>query len=1015
MKVLSIDLETFSPINIKCGAYKYAEKSEIILFAYSVDYGPVTCLDLTKEGLPGWIAAALTSPHYKKKAFNASFERSQLNAFYGIYSPPEQWECTLVRAAMCGLPLSLDDASKALGLIEKKDSAGKALINYFSIPCKPTKANGERTRNLPEHHPEKWQQFIEYCKQDVVTEQAVEKACSWYKIPEIEHKLWCLNERKNERGVKVDLDLIRSAMQIDQVYRAELIEEATEISGLANVNSPKQLKEWLTAEMEETIDSLAKQKVNALLLDIEEGDAKRILQIRQLMSRSSITKYRSMLLAASAADSRVRGMIQYYGANRTGREAGRICQPQNYPRIEEDFGKMIDDVRELVKRGDVEMLHMVFKNLSDVLVQLLRTTFIADEGSELIVLDFSAIEAVVLACIADEDWRIKFFRSGGDIYKASGSIMFKTPIEKITKEQRQKSKVAELLCIEENQLVLTNNGLIPIKDVSLCDKVWDGFDWVTHEGIIFKGFKEVINYDGLTATKNHIVWIEGKQNPVSIEYAAACGASLLRSGDGRKNIRVGKNYQSRKTVEEKLASSYGFNRMHQLRLSSMDKFILSNAQHNERLSKMLQTSKSTNVAYSTAKRSNAALPKHKRQRLQKLWSTRNNFQLSFGIGSRSVDNKQFGTSRKVFRIGSNKKRFTLRTRKHKICNKRIKPSQPPYFSNSFFQTRRMALRQISSNSQTISRVNSGRNFCRRRISCQKQMAQLQGNRKKVAVYDIVNSGPFNRFTVSNVLVHNCGYGGSTGAMERNNDTIEDPKKRIPVKEIPGIVKTWREANPNIVQLWWDTDKAAKNAIRTGENTPVKHGIMFGMKNGNLLMKLPSGRCLVYHKAHLRKFYIAHIPERDTKGNLFMRKDDDGKEFNKIINVKIGEVRNQSIKEYTYYLNRAGLQDDSTKPTIRETICFWGMGKIWGIIETYGPKLVENFVQAISRDLLMHSIINVEDAGYPVILSVHDELATENKKGSVTLEEIKEIMLDLPTWAKGWPVRADGFTGDYYQK
>lgn len=698
--ILSIDLETYSPIDIKYGVYKYSEQVEILLFAYSLDYAPPVCLDLTSEQLPNWLLKALTDPDYTKKAFNAAFERCVLNKVYGIYTPPEQWECTLVRAAMCGLPLSLDDASKALGLIEKKDPVGKALIRYFSMPCKPTAANGMRTRNLPEHDPEKWQQFINYCKQDIVTEQAIDKTCAWYKIPEVEHEIWCLNERKNERGVQIDTTLIDSAIYIDQTYRAELTEEAINLTGLKNVNSPAQLKKWLELETEDVIDNLNKLTVNKMLLDIGDVPAKRVLQIRQLMSRSSIKKYASMK-AAAGLDYRVRGMIQYYGANRTGRAAGRICQPQNYPRIQEWFEPMLDDTRELVKRRDIDGLKFCFNNLSDVLAQLLRPTFVAAAGKEFIVLDFSSIESLGLACIADETWRINFFKTGGDIYKASGAIMFHTPIEQITKDQRQKSKIAELL---------------------------------------------------------------------------------------------------------------------------------------------------------------------------------------------------------------------------------------------------------------------------------------------------------------------CGYAGGVGAMERNNATIEDPAKRIPSKEIPGIIKTWREANPNIVSLWRETDVAVKNAIKTGQLTPVKHGIAFGMKNGNLLMRLPSGRCLVYQKPHLRKFYVANIPVTTF---------DEEKQENvtKIEHIEVGEARKHTMDEYYWHLQRLGLTDDGTKPSLRESICFWGQNqttKKWEPIKTWGGRLVENFVQAICRDLLMHSILNVEKAGYPVVLDVHDELVVEITKGSVSFERIKELMLDLPDWCN-WPVRCDGFKGPYYMK
>jgi len=257
----------------------------------------------------------------------------------------------------------------------------------------------------------------------------------------------------------------------------------------------------------------------------------------------------------------------------------------------------------------------------------------------------------------------------------------------------------------------------------------------------------------------------------------------------------------------------------------------------------------------------------------------------------------------------------------------------------------------------------------------------------------------------------CGYSGGVGAMERNNATIEDPAKRIPSKEIPGLIKTWREANPNIVKLWWETDAAAKNTLKTGQSTPVAHGIMFGMKNGHLLMKLPSGRCLVYQKPHFRKFYVASIPVKTF--------DEEKLEYTtRIEHVEVGEAKKHNMEEYYWHLKRLGLKDDGSRPTIRESICYWGQNqtsKKWEPIKSYSGKWVENFVQATCRDLLMHAIINIEKAGYAIVLSVHDEIVAEVPKGSVSFERIKELMLDVPLWAKTWGVRADGFVGKYYKK
>lgn len=1030
---LNIDIEDYSPVDIKYGVYKRAESGEIILLAYSLDFAPVVVLDLTKQKIPAWLLSALTDDNYIKRAFNAPYERNYFNITLGIYSPPEQWECTQARAAMCGLPLSLDEASKALGLIEKKDPIGKSLIRYFCVPCKATIANGGRTRNLPEHDPEKWAQFCGYNAQDVVVEQNVDKACRWYSIPDIEHQTWCLNERKNERGVMIDLKLVDSAIIINKAYREELIEEATDISGLSNVNSPKQLKEWLSDEMDEEVTTLNKLAVRQMLIDEEDPDVKRILQIRQLMSKSSITKYLALKFGA-CNDLRVRGMIQYYGANRTGREAGRGPQPQNFPRLEDMFqedNSFLDDVRELVKNRDVESLHFVFPNLSNILSQMLRPTFVAAPGKEFVVLDFSSIESLACACLAGEQWRIDFFKTGGDIYKASGAVMFHIPVERITKDIRQKCKIAELLCIEENQLVLTNHGLIPIKNVSLCDKVWDGFHFVTHGGVIFKGYKNVIEYDGLKATEDHLVWVKGKQEPVQFGEAKRNSTSLLRSGIGGASLRLVEDYRSGKMLETKLASSYGSCAVYKLRNRNLDKFIFFKKRYNERMQILLPACFNSKMAENEVKRSLSAMHEPKRQRVQKLWTKRRSVQICLDNGSRLVDSSEYRITRQSFRVGQDRQRKTLRTWQSQIHNTSTKQSQQTNYQNAGLETGRMAFRLYSSSTKIKSGLNQRTNDRRSKINSFEPGKSLQQCPEKVAVYDILNAGPYNRFTVSNVLVHNCQYGGGEGAMERNNSTIEDPKKRIPEKEIAGLIKTWRKANPAIVQMWWDLDAAAKLAINTGTLVEVRSGVAFGMKNGNLLMRLPSGRCLVYQKAFLQKFYVAKVPEIDKTGTPKIYYDEENTPYLKFVHVKLGKVfkhTHDEFKErmlskgvyYNYavfneYLKQFGLSCKAPKPTIRETVCFWGMDGIWKVIETYGPKFFENLVQAACRDLLMHSVINVEKAGISVVLTVHDEFVAEVEQDAYSLDEVKKIMLQLPGWCAMWPVRADGFIGPYYMK
>jgi len=478
MREMSIDIETFCEVDIKsAGSYKYAEKSEIILFGYSIDKEPPKCIDLLSgEKIPQYVIDAMLSYEFRKTAHNASFELGNISQALGLELVPEQWRCSAVLSAIAGYPMSLDESSKALGTADKKDSEGKALIRYFCIPCKPTKANGGRTRNLPHHAPEKWAKFIEYCKQDVATEQAICDALHWVELPEIEHKLWCLDQRINKRGWKVDIDLANCAIELDAIFRERLTLEAKRLTGLSNPNSVAQLKVWLenqglilpktkstapvskassfdsedesegtTSLSKGTIDDLL-EKVNAGEMDyvLDDVDAvKRVLEIRQEMSKTSIKKYVAMIKAAGVGD-RVRGLFQFCGAGRTWRWAGRLVQVQNLPRILLSLEELML-ARQLVKEKDIENIEWVFGSLSNILSQLIRTAFISDKLKRLIISDFSAIEARVLAWIAGEEWVLEVFRTHGKIYEATASKMMHKPIEDVTKQERQKGKIGALL------------------------------------------------------------------------------------------------------------------------------------------------------------------------------------------------------------------------------------------------------------------------------------------------------------------------------------------------------------------------------------------------------------------------------------------------------------------------------------------------------------------------------------------------------------------------------------------
>jgi len=650
MNTLAIDVETYCELDIrKVGAYKYCEHPsfEILLFAYAFNNEPVEIIDFAQgEKIPCNVFYALDDSNYIKTAFNANFERNAIHNHWPIYCSPEQWQCTMIKALTLGLPGSLDMVGKALHFEEDKQKMkeGKALIQYFCKPCKPTKSNGGRTRNLPEHAPEKWELFKKYNKQDVEVERTIRNKLNRYKTTDIEQKLWALDQNINDRGVGTDLQLIENAIKCDADYNQRLMKEATELTGLNNPNSPTQIKKWIGQRVGHEVKSLTKDSIPTLIEESEDEKVKKILELRQLMAKTSIKKYETMQ-RARCGDGRVRGLLQFYGANRTGRWAGRLVQVQNLP---QNHLPDLDDARTFIRTGKFDEVEFLYDSIPDTLSQLIRTAFIPKEGNRFIVADFSAIEARVIAWYAGEKWRLEVFRTHGKIYEASASQMFKVPIESIHKGDplRQKGKIAELA---------------------------------------------------------------------------------------------------------------------------------------------------------------------------------------------------------------------------------------------------------------------------------------------------------------------LGYGGGIGAL-----SSMDKKKDIPVEELPGLVRNWRNANPHITKFWWDCDKAAKKAIREKTTVNLQYGLKFIYNPGVLFIQLPSKRKLAYLRPKIE-------PHETFSGD-----------------------------KITY----EGMEQTS---------------KQWKRIDTYGPKLVENIVQATARDCLGITMMRVEKKGYPVVMHVHDELIMDVPKDKGTVEDVCAIFAEPIEWAPGLPLKADGYECEYYKK
>lgn len=445
MRHLNIDIETYSPNDISFGVYRYSESEEfeILLFSYAYDFGEVHVVDLVSgETIPDEVIKDLRNPEVIKHAYNAQFEITCLNRA-GYQTFVEQWRCTMIHGAYLGYPMGLAKLGKALGLPQDKlkDKAGAALIRYFSVPCKPTKKNGGRTRNLPKHDPDKWFAYGMYNMQDVVTEMECYRRLSAFPVPEEVEKQWQIDIRMNATGVGIDRQLVEGALAIDEENKKALLEEAYELTGLSNPNSRNQLLDWLNSNTNLELEKLTKDSVAAAMTDADDL-AKKVLTIRKKLAKSSVSKY-EMMASATGQDGRLRGTLQFYGANRTGRWAGRLLQVQNLPR---NYIVNLDIARDLVKKSDRVGLGLLFGDISDTLSQLIRTAIIAKEGYTLCVADFSAIEARVIAWLSGETWRQKVFAEGGDIYCASASSMFGVPVVKhgVNGHLRQKGKVAEL-------------------------------------------------------------------------------------------------------------------------------------------------------------------------------------------------------------------------------------------------------------------------------------------------------------------------------------------------------------------------------------------------------------------------------------------------------------------------------------------------------------------------------------------------------------------------------------------
>lgn len=950
---LHLDIETYSRVDLKKNTvYRYVEDEEwrILICSWCIGKGEIHTAYGHEEvsGIPG-----LFDPQVKKIAHNSDFERINFSALKGLpvgtYIDPEEYIDTAVLASLWGYPRSLKGFCKVVGG-EAKDEAGGRLINMFSVPNR----KGERT--LPEERPADWDAYVEYNRQDVVSMRD-----NIYRLgkgfPSVEeYEAWITATRINDRGIKIDTALAGAAHHQYEANKKEDLARVKEITGLDNPNSVQQFKGWL-AERGFEMESIDKAHVAEILeRDDLPDDVREAVERKQLAALSAATKY-IIAQGSTNSDGRLRGTIKYSNAN-TGRMTGVTLSPHNLPRdhFTDDEGEHDTEAEQAAIDKLLAGVHVGSEDLKKLVRPLLVGPFTVS--------DYSAIEARLTAWAAGEDSVLESFRNGEDIYIATAERMggAKAGFD------RQRGKSATLGCIAKGSRVLTDRGLVPIENVGIADKVWDGVEFVRHEGVIYKGQKEVMHYGGLTATPDHKVWasFEGEPRTVRLDYAASRGAHLVRTGSSGSPVRMGEDYRPGSALHpEGLAHTDDADRVHRVRTTAVVEPGKPPLGSFEGLPVMQQSAHFAEVPGSDSHSSQAAVHESSRSELEALRSERNHLRLPLGNRGGTLDSGEPRRATPEARTRSCGQRQRVCSGESPLGNARAEYGQQADYGSGRVPTRGLALRGGDSAEEASPGILPGGDR-RARTTCGEEEAQeLAGNRTTVAVYDILNAGPRHRFTVSDVLVHNCGFGGGAGALLNlggakiyPKDTPED----VIWQGLTSLVETWRVAHPHIVS-WW---KQVHTAFDRGGPASTRIPVDVEIVGNDRYVWLPSGRALVYH---------------NCKREYVQPKDRNGKPLP--------------------YRRRAWVCDAVV-----------GNGTQRRIVG--GPTQVENIIQAIGRDLLTHALVNVERAGFRTVTHVHDEIVTETN-GGLTVERLSSLMCDLPDWAEGLPVEAAGYTTQRYRK
>lgn len=1013
-----IDTETYSETPIKNGTYAYCANCEVDIFAYAADDGPVAVLDMAAKPKENRsiVSDLLLDSDDIVVAHNAMFDRNALRlGNLRIDVPIARWRCSMVRALAHGLPGSLDALGEILGIEQdkRKHKIGKDLMQLF---CKPRPKNSKIRRFTRLTHPEQWAQYLAYAGNDIEAMRAINaKLPAWnYTIGELpddpaewkachrELALWHLDQKINDRGFMVDTDLARAALRaVDREQARLAVEVRAQTDDYVSAATQRdRMLEHILMEYGIDLPNLQSSTIERRLADpdLDEG-LKELLRIRLQASTTSTAKYKTLLKAVND-DGRLRGTLQFDGAARTRRDAGRTFQPQNLPsrgllpHAETEFG---------IEAMKADAEDMLVPDVMKLASSAIRGCIIAPPGKKLVIADLSNIEGRGLAWLAGEQWKLQAFRDfdeghGPDLYKLAYAKSFGIPHEEVSKAQRQIGKVQELACIAEDQLVLTHVGLVPIQDVAPYMLVWDGVDFVTHDGVVCRGTKEVFEYDGLIATEDHVVWVEGQAGPVRFDHAAASGQRLLQSGAGRYAVRIREDHLSGAQVHEGVDELHGVDPMHELRKSGLDRAQQPDARQKQGVPTLLTTEAGADMAGVPNYGDEAAVPESERCGVQELRRPGDSIRVRVGAVGGAVDHGEPWPAQGSG-VGSSGQQRAL-------CSGELAVSDASGTAVQHAENEEhVAGLPVGGNGESVGILHNQAPFGLRHVSRAdrgageavgvREAEELAGHPRKAyrtRVYDILNAGPRNRFTVSGKLVHNCGYQGSLGAfvtfasvygldLDEMADAAWPSLPAGAIAEAEGLydwygskgistlglrpktaavilcfVQGWRAGHSHVASLWKEIEESAKIAVRYPGKTFTVGRFRIRRDGAWLRIQLPSGRFLCYPSPQV---------------------DDNDK------------------------LSYMGINQYSRK---------------WSRIYTYGGKLAENATQGFSRDDLFDAMPEVESAGYEIVMRVHDEVITEAPDSpEFNAEHLSALLATNPPYAPDMPLAAAGFETYRYRK